>query len=376
MTLSHPHDLARVDRVLARDRWNVLRRFLLAPIHLYILGLLVYWALRVLVGERSIDGGGASWLRLLGGFVGMANSVMPGLLLPAVPLAVFALLLRGWRAFAVLLLNIAALVFLYGELFVPQAEPSNTVGTPFTLVSYNLHADTRADVIARQVGVIGAFNADLVLLQELTQTTADAFVEALGAEYPYRSLFPVGASVQGSGVFSRYPLSGESVWYEPTLISAQRVEATVGEQTLLLYNMHPMVPSLSPLAYSTMQRDSGIADLLARAGREDAALPLILAGDFNLNDQSPMYVNITASYRDSVREVGTGFNPSWPNLRAAFQNSSALFAYVPPLVRLDYVFHNRRVAALEARVHSDSGGSDHHPVFTRLTFVEPGASMP
>jgi endonuclease/exonuclease/phosphatase family metal-dependent hydrolase len=42
----------------------------------------------------------------------------------------------------------------------------------------------------------------------------------------------------------------------------------------------------------------------------------------------------------------------------------------PPVVRLDYVFHDDHFRTLSAHVWQDSGGSDHLPVIASLALVE------
>jgi endonuclease/exonuclease/phosphatase family metal-dependent hydrolase len=72
---------------------------------------------------------------------------------------------------------------------------------------------------------------------------------------------------------------------------------------------------------------------------------------------------MTAHYHDSYREAGWGLGFTFP---ANGPYATSVFQWIPPLVRLDYIFHDAAFEAVEARVWPTSGGSDHLPVFAAL----------
>jgi len=88
-----------------------------------------------------------------------------------------------------------------------------------------------------------------------------------------------------------------------------------------------------------------------------------MAGDFNTSDQSPSYNQLAAAGIDSFREAGSGFGATWPV--AAVQQ---LPSFVPPFIRIDYVFHSKDFRAVSAQPGQPIG-SDHLPLFVRLVLV-------
>ena len=88
--------------------------------------------------------------------------------------------------------------------------------------------------------------------------------------------------------------------------------------------------------------------------------PYFIAGDFNTSDQSPSYNRLAAVGIDSFLEVGSGFWMTWPV--AAVQR---LPSFVPPLIRIDYIFHSQGFRALSAHPGSPMG-SDHLPLLVTL----------
>ncbi len=115
--------------------------------------------------------------------------------------------------------------------------------------------------------------------------------------------------------------------------------------------------------------------VLTRAERDTG--PILIAGDFNMSDQSSDYQRIAKDYKDAYHERGWGLGFTFPD----FAYASALPANLPlmsllirPIARLDYVFHNADLQVLSARVIANSGGSDHRPVLTEFSLKSPQIS--
>ena len=73
----------------------------------------------------------------------------------------------------------------------------------------------------------------------------------------------------------------------------------------------------------------------------------------------------------AYRAAGWGLGFTFPAEIPYFGGGSyapAFFELIPPLVRLDYVFHNETFTTLSAQVGADSGGSDHLPLVVELAF--------
>lgn len=317
-----------------------LRDFLLALTAFYGFCATAYIALHILVGEQL-------------GLVAMLNNFMPLLLLPAIPLILVCFVL-GRPRFS-LALAPAALMLLasYGSLMLPGHAHAAAAGQPLTLLTYNLHGTWQPHGPTPMVELIKQANADVVTLQELSPNVATA-MESL---YPYHALHTNKDSlVVGQGVLSRYPIVEDEYWVMG--LGMQRVVLDVNGTHVTLYNIHlrnPFTSGITGARVDVSLREWALDDLLRRTANEKG--PLILAGDYNMTDQTNSYKRVNALYRDTFREVGSWLGLTYPADRGV----------VPPLARIDYVFHDDSVQSITAHVWASSGGSDHRPVWAQLS---------
>jgi endonuclease/exonuclease/phosphatase (EEP) superfamily protein YafD len=335
----------------------------------------------LLTGTAGLYGGGLSTLlaaRLIVRDVAFAPAAFAAsflhlMLLPSLALLPLALLQRRWKLAALLLPPTARFLSSYGPAFLPRPAPAQThEGSTFSFLTYNLHAELKA--IDPMIAIIRAANADIVNLQELGLETAQRFETEFAALYPYRAFHPNDWPNAGQGVMSRFPVQEDVYWQHAHIYDAlghQRVVVDVHGTRITLYNTHPVHPGMAETGFSTGPRGQEIRDILARADKESGAV--IIAGDFNMSDQSDDYRYLAARYGDSYREVGYGLGlsfPDWSQPQARTSDLAHNLGFLPLLVRLDYVFHNAQLRPLEARVWPGAGGSDHRPVLVRMA-LEP-----
>lgn len=316
---------------------------LLATINAYGFSVTAFLLLRWLIGE--------SW-----GLIAFFNSIAHLLFLPAVILLPMALLLRRRESVLLVLPALLAFVIGYAEVFVPRT--AQAAGS-LHILTYNMKSITSD--FDPLVAIIRDADADVVALQELSQPMADHLAVVMAEEYPYQATHTMANEpVFGQGVLSRYPIVDDTYWQMH--MAMQRVTLDV-DGPLVFYNTHPVMP-LSRNGFD--RRAEEITDLLARAARE--AGPVLLAGDFNMSDQSADYWRMSARYQDSYREAGWGLGLTFPSTMSpdGRRSASSLLQWIPPLVRLDYVFHDATFEAVDARVWPTSGGSDHLPVLVSL----------
>jgi vancomycin resistance protein VanJ len=283
-------------------------------------------------------------------------------MLPALVLLPLAALLR--RPISIFLLLPAALAFIlsYGPAFLPRSAPVTAqTGTHLRLLTYNLKSQTDSDPA---LTVIQSAQADVVALQELSTAMAAHLAAKLSDVYPYQALHPQpGEPIPGQGVLSRYPLLEDDYWR--IQLAHQRVTFELDGPAVVLYNTHPVQP-LHTNGFA--HRHAEISDLLDRL--EDETGPLLIAGDFNMSDQAADYGRLTARYQDAYRAAGWGMGFTFPATLPYFGSgryAPSIFSLVPPLVRLDYVFHNAHFVTLHAEVGADAGGSDHLPLLVNLS---------
>ncbi len=308
----------------------------------YGLSVSGFLLLRALFGERY-------------GFIALINSYVHLLMIPAAILFPICLLFRRPRLALTQAAPAMAFFTAYITLFLPRASAAPPETARLALLSYNLNAGNQQIDSIEQI--IRDANVDVVALQELNPQIAGQLAARLNDLYPYQALHPQ-EWFDGQGFFSRYPIVTDEYWQ--INLGHQRLEIDWNGTPIVVYNTHPTHP-LRGLRFAMDTRTAEIRDLLERASRETH--PHFLIGDFNMTDQSQDYARVTARYADAYRAVGWGMGFTFPN----FKNSRFGIDFLPALARIDYVFHDPNFTPLAARVWSDSGGSDHYPLYVELS---------
>jgi endonuclease/exonuclease/phosphatase (EEP) superfamily protein YafD len=277
---------------------------------------------------------------------------MPALLVPALPLAIAAALLRMPRiALAMAPIGLAFLL-LYGAMIPPRARPAPADRPTLVVYTHNLHMQP-VDLNAA-ADAIRASAADVVALQELGETAAATLADALRDAYPYQALFPIGETPAGGGILSRWPLSEVETWTTSMLQMRATVNAPWG--AFALYNLHPPPPHWFLRPFDASGRQAALDEALRRARAE--RLPVVLAGDFNLTDQTQAYQTLTdAGFQDAFREAGSGLGLTF----ADWGYLAGPLSLAPPFIRIDYIFADSAFRPLDAQVQA-SAGSDHYAV--------------
>jgi vancomycin resistance protein VanJ len=305
----------------------------------------------------TIGPGGIWWLELL-------NIFALFLFAPLLLLAPVALLLRSsWMRGAVLF-ALAAFLALFGpQLIPPLSRP--TGGARLRVMTINQHNSNGQ--ISELLTTIRTQDADIVAIQELSESVADAAKQQLNDLYPYRYLLP-GDGHYGLGILSRHPLREAA--YRPQFVG-QRMIVDVDGVAITLINVHLYAPHAPTrrlrqfrpvrvvLDYDTAMRAQEFSRLLQEI--DSIHGPLIVTGDFNTSDREPPYAELAARLHDAYRETSWGFGFTFPN------DEQILRFKVPfPLVRIDYVWSGAGIVPAAAQVICDQGGSDHCAVVTDL----------
>jgi vancomycin resistance protein VanJ len=328
-------------------------------IGLALYGLLVtgYLLARITVGE--------SWSA-----VAFANNFVPWVGIGSLIAAGIGLLMpRRRRLLLFQVPGLVAFVVLYGGLFWPD-RPAPKGDLHLTAATYNIQsmASEPADVAA----TIDAVDADIIALQELDPTHAPTILERVGEKYPYRIMFTAPTQF-GLGFLSRYPILEHHItqdFYQ--YVRHMRVVLDVEGVQVVVYVSHAETPDgfRSPLQYDTTTRDDQLSTLREQVNEEHG--PVIVLCDCNMTDQSDAYRSLNDELVDSFRDAGRG-------LGFTFSVRLASGRLLPPMMRIDYVWHNHYFAARKVTVWNASGTSDHRPVVAELvleTGVPANASRP
>jgi endonuclease/exonuclease/phosphatase (EEP) superfamily protein YafD len=312
---------------------------------------------------RLVFGDGFWWLAFL-------NAIAHLLYLPLVILFPIALLSDRKSAFRLVPLVLIALLW-FAPYYLPK-QPTVTNSSALKIVTFNVWGNNpRLEEVEQW---LKESNADVVLLQEIPEKYSTDGLPGLLDIYPYQLAQSLEMREWGNAILSRYPF-GETENFDlegDGTPSHQRMTLDWSGQPIAIYNIHLVTPigdqphfSLPitstihlALRYDDTLRNYEIDQLLARL--ETETYPFIVGGDFNTSDQSVIYHRIAAQMRDTFREVGSGFGGSWP-LPIAGEFPS----FIPPLFRVDYIWHSDQFTAVDAR-QGPPLGSDHLAVVATL----------
>ncbi len=269
------------------------------------------------------------------------------LYLPAWCVLALSLGRRRWplvaAAFGLVMLH---LVWVTPSLRTAEALPQDVSKVrPVRVVSANLlgvNADT-AD-IARE---LREASADIVLVQEVTDTWAKALSSREMLElYPERSLV-VREDSFGIGVMARHPIAVEVVDFG---VPAMLITLQVGDAKLSVLHAHTLPPRLIEMVGEWHRMMDRIENEVRRLPR-----PLLVAGDLNATQFSERYERLQAlGLRGAHEAVGRGLATTWPNGR-----------FPLPPIRLDHLLVSDDVSVLDVR-EGIGRGSDHRPLLAEL----------
>ena len=296
----------------------------------------LYTVLKVTIGERFM-------------IIGLLNNGGHLLWASTIILMIPAIIFRRFRVMTMMLIPTLAFTINYLPMYFSRTATPPPNAQSLKVMTYNINlAPSSPHQIAEDIKRV---DADIVAIQELTHFVAEIFEQELADQYPYRAFHPVN-SFHGQGVMSKYPIISDEYWH--IYLGHQRVGIDINGMEVTLYSVHPVHHLVRSRNFDIRYRTEEVNVFLDKAAQDTT--PILIMGDMNMTDQSGDYQRITQTYHDSYREVGYGMGTTFP------ENKELL----PPLVRIDYVFHSDEFTALEANVLRSSGGSDHRPLVVKL----------
>ncbi|MBE9120046.1 endonuclease/exonuclease/phosphatase family protein [Tychonema sp. LEGE 07199] len=213
---------------------------------------------------------------------------------------------------------------------------------------------------------------DIIFLQEIVQKHTERAFTWLKTDYPYQIGIPP------VGILSKYPIvSSEILHLADHPETQQRAVINFNEHEVVIYNMQATGPWLKIYkkfrflkipVYKYGKRSREIQDLVARLQKE--TLPVIIAGDFNMTDETQDYNNVQQVMQDSFRKSGFGFGFTWPHgweLKFLVKRSNWKLNY--PVCRIDYIWYSQHWGAKSGAV-LDATESDHLPVGAELVLLK------
>jgi len=257
-----------------------------------------------------------------------------------------AALLRRWAPTALGAVATGLLLIAVLPRMLPNGDPQVNDPVSLRVMTANIHKSNVdpgaiADLVRRE-------RIDLLSVQELTVEGAAGLARSrVARDLPFRVLVLKG-DAYGSGLYSRYPLISRGPTSD-TIRQAEGILRLPGT-SVEAFCVHPYPPTGS----STVDLWSESLRNLPRA-EPDGRLR-VLAGDFNATlDHDALRDLISSGYRDAGDAEGKGLDFTWPSHRS-----------FPPLVTIDHILADRRIAIDDYEVH-DLPGTDHRAVTASLS---------
>jgi len=315
--------------------------------------LAIYYGIRVLGGNDL-------------GLIGLFDNFVPLALLPAPLLAIL-----GWRRrnLALMAAGVGYVATLVRSLRLKARAKQS--GPMLRVLTHNVGRQLIDE--DRLLRLIKDSDAELVLLQEISEDCAARCFKALVALYPYSAFGALSLLDRdmGMAVMSRHPiLSNEDLKLtEEGIVVQQRVRVKLHLEALSIYNVHLTLPWIRsrrvawfPLALPFYDDDLRRAEVKALLDLVCAERDgVLMGGDFNLHDHSADHARLTAVLIDAFDEAGHGWGFSWPlNSSPGINLPLAI-----PIVRIDYLFASKCFSAISCRL-LNATGSDHRPLLVEL----------
>lgn len=241
-----------------------------------------------------------------------------------------------------LLVNLVPVAYLSIPSSIPFAQ--QTKQECLNILQCNLQGGKNKNY-KKTLDLIAKNDPDIVGLSELTQGWADELESKL-TKYPYRVVEPKRGGVS---LFSKYPVLKSEVKYFGKLKRPRVVaQVDVKGQKLDVVFIHPVTPMRS-----RSMRNSELA-----AVADDAKAfenPGIVFGDMNTTPWSETFDKLLRDGGLMDSERGFGFQPTW--------NCKMRVSLLP----IDHLLFTPEFSVRERRVLGRVG-SDHLPVFVRLTY--------
>jgi endonuclease/exonuclease/phosphatase (EEP) superfamily protein YafD len=241
--------------------------------------------------------------------------------------------------------------------FMPGPSKGEAV-SGLRLMTYNLnYGNPRPET---SLAAIERENADVVLLQEITNAWQRALDRRFARRYPHRIYRIHARSAGGLAVLSKHRISHEEVWAPPAgtgaWFPAQRlvVHAPIGPVQVLNVHLRPALKDGSWIKGFFETPPLRRKEIEAHWKKIDARLPTIVAGDFN---EDPFGRAVAYLRQHGLARVPTAGPTTW---RHEADDGSELLR-----LDIDHVMIDGRVAARNGRV-LDAGTSDHRPVVVTI----------
>ena len=311
------------------------------------------------------------WDRL--SIIALITTFIPLIFFPTFLLPIIGLSIIKKKGFTIIsaIACIILISWLHIKYFSPKPINITNSQPSIKVLSHNLNwYKTQSPTLLK---LINQQKPDIIFLQEIVKKHTERAFTWLKADYPYQIGTP------RVGILSKYPIvSSEILHLAGHRETQQRAIIKFNQQEVVIYNMQATGPwlriskklrFLKIPVYKYGKRSPEIQDLVQRVEKE--TLPVIVAGDFNMTDETQDYYNVQKVMQDSFRKSGFGFGFTWPHgweLKLLVKSSNWRLNY--PVCRIDYIWYSKHWGAKSSSV-LEATESDHLPVAAELILLTP-----
>lgn len=340
---------------------DLFRVFTTVSSWLYALALLLFILLWQIVGERF-------WL------AAAAGNFAPYCFMPVIPLVVLGLLARARFALLSTLPLFALGAIWFADYYTPKNPPLSQ-GQQISVVTFNAYRNNTQ--LQQTIDWLLTLNADFLLMQEVPEWQFLDLRDSLTIIYPYLAYSSTAGDELFSILFSRYSIAEATDLQSADKAHIQQryrvMHNELGE--IALYNVDLALPVGRPrlslfagivgdflFGYDDRARDAEISALIERWRSE--TLPYVIVGDFGMTEYTAIYREVETVASDAFRTVARGLGGTWP----VGEVEGVLPRFVPPLFRIDYIWHSAHFRATGAWL-GPKLGSDHLAVLATLDYI-------
>ena len=259
---------------------------------------------------------------------------------------------------AVRLVPLLSLFLLAAAVLVPM-EPEAAPDRGLRVMTYNLNYGNPD--FSATLDAIAAGDADIVLLQEITDEWRRALKQRFEKIYPHHTYRIHSRAAGGIAVMSRVPITSEELWAPPSgaFFPAQRIvfETPAGPLQVLNVHLRPAIDGGSWVKGFLTTPPLRRREIEEHWKKIDYKLPTIVAGDFNEDDTGRA---IDYLENHGLKRVPTTGPRTWHYETVVNGKTTDLLK-----MDIDHVMIDSHFVASDAKV-LDAGTSDHRPVVVTI----------
>jgi len=215
----------------------------------------------------------------------------------------------------------------------------------YTVMTYSkMGRNQDLDSVAR---VILSEKPDILFVQEISPAELDLLMGKISSGYDK----PLNSVIHShNATVSPYKIimDTEKNLYSPKLT------ISLPESSVSLWNVH-LQKSIFNTALQYKMVDQLVAQISSMGG------PIIVAGDFNATILNYPYVVTKKYLSNAFEEAGEGFGFTFPS-------PARRMGSITPFLRIDHIFLSEDLIVGDVYVSKESGGSDHYPLISRVSF--------